>query len=107
MSLNDTYVKIKIEEFIYFKDKIDDIKRYWVDVLVSAEKERNALSYAPFKTRLKEWFFNCIEHRIEQAEDMIYLWENKRKLFNTDRDIYIDEFWYNEIMYGGKKHFIP
>ena len=106
MSLSDTYVKIKVEEFDFFKNKIDDIQRYWVGVLLSAKKERDELPNATFKARFKEWFFKCIEHRIEKARDMIYLWENKRKLFCTDRDIYIDEFWYKEIKHGGKKHFI-
>lgn len=101
--LEEVYVKIKEDEFIYFKSKIDDIQRYWVGVLLSAKKERDELPNAPFKDRFKEWFFNRIEHRIERARDMVYLWENKRKWFNTDRDIYIDIFWYKEIMYGGRK----
>ena len=105
-ALDEVYVKIKEEEFDFFKNKINDIQRYWVGCLLSAKKERDGLSSAPFKERFKEWFFNRIEHRIERARDMIYLWENKRKMFNTDRDIYIDEFWYKEIMYGGKKHII-
>jgi hypothetical protein len=101
--LGEAYVKIKVDEFVFFKNKIDDIQRYWVGVLMSAKKERDELPNAQFKARFKEWFFNCIEHRIEQARDMIYLWESKRKMFCTDRDIYIDEFWYEEIMYGGRK----
>ena len=105
--LEEAYVKIKEDEFIYFKSKIDDIQKYWVGVLLSAKKERDELPNAPFKDRFKEWFFNRIEHRIERARDMVYLWENKRKMLNTDRDIYIDIFWYKEIKYGGKKHFIP
>ena len=88
--LEEAYVKIKEDEFIYFKSKIDDIQKYWVGVLLSAKKEQDELLNAPFKDRFKEWFFNRIEHRIERARDMVYLWENKRKWFNTDRDIYID-----------------
>lgn len=102
----DCFVRISVDEFSEFRNKIDDIQRYWVGVLLSAKKERDELPNAPFKTRLKEWFFNCIEHKIEQAKDMIYLWENKRNLFCTDRDIYIDVFLYKEIMCDGKKHFI-
>ena len=101
--LEEAYVKIKEDEFIYFKSKIDDIQKYWVGVLLSAKKERDELPNAPFKDRFKEWFFNRIEHRIERARDMVYLWENKRKWFNTDRDIYIDIFWYKEIKHGGRK----
>lgn len=102
--MDDTFVKIKVEEFNFFRDKIDSIQKYWMGTLLSAKKEREELT--TFKARFKEWFFNRIEHRIERARDMIYLWENKKKLFNTDRDIYIDIFWYKEIKYGGKKHFI-
>lgn len=102
--LDEVYVKVKVDEFIIFKNKIEDLQRYWVSALISAKKERDGLS--TFKARFKEWFFKRIEHRIEKARDMIYLWENKRKMFDTDRDIYIDIFWYREIMYGGKKHFI-
>lgn len=104
--MSDTYVKIKVEEFNFFKNKIDDIQRYWVGVLLSAKKERDELPSATFKARFKEWFFERIKHRIERARDMVYLWEDKRKVFNTDRDIYIDIFWYEEIMYGGKKYII-
>ena len=35
--LEEAYVKIKEDEFIYFKSKIDDIQKYWVDVLMSAK----------------------------------------------------------------------
>ena len=102
--MSDTYIKIKVEEFNFFRSKIDSIQKYWMGSLLSAKKEREELT--SFKTRFKEWFFERIKHRIEKARDMIYLWENKKKLFNTDRDIYIDIFWYKEIMSGGKKYII-
>ena len=104
--MSDTYIKIKVCEFNTFRNKIDDIQKYWFGALMSAKKEQDELPNATFKARFKEWFFNRIEHRIERAKDMIYLWENKRKMFNTDRDVYIDIFWYDEIMYGGKKYII-
>lgn len=104
--LNEVYVKIKVDEFNTFKSKIDDIQRHWVGLWLSAKKERDGLSNAPFKVRFKEWFFKRIEHRIEKARDMIYWWENKRKMFDADRDIYIDIVLYKEITNGGKKYII-
>lgn len=100
--MNEVYVKIKVDEFTNFKSKIDDIQRHWVGLWLSAKKELDGLSNAPFKTRFKELFFKCIEHRIEDAKDKIYLWENKRKMFDTDRDVYIDISLYKEILHGGK-----